>query len=197
MLADLRSWIRREFWRAAGPRLVPERDAQALLKRARDSDESDATLSAMERFAELMLQEVQARSQILDTKALSILGWTSAAAALFLSRAPRAGTFETWQVVLLSIGGASALLAVSCAFLAIRVRKFKWPSQADWFCEGEAASASRLRSYYLLAALDTHTAHTRENRRKAHYVHLSQWGLGLTAICLTLGLLTGVLISAL
>ena len=193
IVADLGRWIVREFWRAPNPSFLNEAEAQSFLRQVRSADDCDATLAALERFADLMLQEVQSRSAVLDTKALSILGWTSAASALFLSRAPSLASFNSWQVGLLAIGGIAAVLAAVFGFMAIRIRKFPWPSQADWFCASELLAPRRLRSYHLLSALEIHTAHARENLRKAYFVHLSQWGLGLTVICLTMGLLTGLI----
>lgn len=139
-------------------------------------------------FGELMLDEVTARTEALDSKANSILGWTSGLLALFVWSPPAQGSSWLESIAAL-IGAGGALVALIESALALRVRQWEWPSQQDWFHTDVFDDVLCLHRLHLLAMLEAHEARCGGNEKKAHALKIAQVGLVLAGLALVAQLL--------
>lgn len=93
--------------------------------------ESLGTLGALGDFGTALIGEMQARTAALDGKATDLLGWCSAASAVLLAAWWQFDQLSNLGVLLLA-GVATSSLGTLFAFLALRIRDFEVPSQAEW-----------------------------------------------------------------
>lgn len=184
LFVDAASWCRREF----SPANRAPVDVLTLQHRLGTVQEPDV-LAAMERVADLMVSEAADRSTALDTKAISILGWTSATAVLFLTR-----TTEIQELPAVGIwfGSAAACLAVFSSFQAIRARKVSVINPNDWVAMDHDAllqEASLYRRYQLKNMAHIYNVQDEVNCHKAVHLHRAQWGLMVAVALMMLSLL--------
>jgi hypothetical protein len=83
-------------------------------------------------FGDLMLNEVTVRSGSIETKALSVMGW-AAAITVFLVVGTEITNSDFWRSLGFTLTAIAAIAAAVFGFQALRVRKWTWPSQQDWF----------------------------------------------------------------
>lgn len=131
-------------------------------------------------FGSVLVSEILARATALDGKAATMLGWSTAALAFLFT------VTHEWQTVkaprtlyaLGLIGIASATASAVSAFRTLKARTLPWLSQSDWFNADQiAGGAARVRASHLLAMLNVHSAHTRQNIEKARTLVVAQWSL--------------------
>src|SRR6187431_111592 len=106
MFPQVRSWCRRHFWEPSSELL----DVPAL-KQQISSINDPELFNAVERIADHMLSDACSRGATLESKAMSILGWTSAGAAIFIARAPTITNLPRLQIAVIVLG---AIAAVAC-----------------------------------------------------------------------------------
>jgi hypothetical protein len=187
------SWFLREFTPANPPRSIDIDAVEACLERAMTSDAKGELFCALEHFGQDMVTEVRDRTQALDAKALAILGWTSASAALFLGRISALTTLRWWQIAPIIAGTIAALVAVISSFLAMRVSKLRNPSAADWCHIDHFHNPYKLRLHHLMSHIEMHAQRGRVNHRKGVWIHRAQWGLVIAATCFTFAAATAAL----
>src|SRR5262245_1921618 len=122
----------------------------AFVKRMTDrlsaSGFSAELLSALEQFAGPMFDEMLGRVAALETKAISILGWSTALLGFLLLAVKPNGSAGRYL-----LGGATvaAFVAITAASAAARAHRWRWPTIEHWFCEEEFESPLRLRAQHL------------------------------------------------
>jgi len=133
-------------------------------------------------FGTLMMDEVLARSDALETKALSCLGWATTLLAFLLwgteGWAPKAGKSAAAVLIFCAI---AALAAAWFSFDALRVRKWTWASQRDWFQVKLFSNANALRAYHLLSLLEHHETRSVVNNAKARSLQRAELALLVAA----------------
>jgi hypothetical protein len=146
-----------------------------------------------------MIDEVTSRSNVLDSKAVSIMGWTSALLALFIWQPTWAHTPAVPILdVLAAIGGAlGAAVSLAASGVALRIRQWSWPSQDDWLRSDLFGHPSVLKRFHLVSMLETHDDHCNVNARKAHALKVAQMALLCAGGCLVAQLLLRVPIRSL
>lgn len=151
-------------------------------------------LDALEKFGGLMIGEVQQRYGLLDAKALTVLGFTSAMFAFLLFGRPDWLT-ATDSLERGLLGGAVivAISGVGFAFAALRIQRIPWPSEQDWFCEKLFGSPYDLRCYHLRSLLLAHHACDRANQTKAWALLRAQLLLAAAALALGFTVLSRLL----
>ncbi len=193
MAPKLITFLSREFLPPPRPPCLAGADVEAMLERMRLGGKADASLSALEASATIRVQEGLDRMQSLDAKALSILGWTSAVAALFLARGSSLNGLEIWQTVLFAIGAAAALLAVIASYMVIRVRRVGWPSQRDWIREDLLTRSDELRVLHLRCWHHADSVNSLVNWKKGVWLRWAQFGMIVGAVCAAVALLFALL----
>ena len=166
-------------------------DAKAAL-RAHPTRE---VLDELRGFGDLMMSEVVSRAGLLETKALGALGWASVILAFLLLGGPTWRNVAWWQTCGLVLGALAALFSAERSFDALRVRKWTWPSQRDWFRSDLFDDVNSLRIYHLLALLENHETHSLANGEKARSLEWAQWGLLLAALLIALTFLLTLLLG--
>ena len=143
-------------------------------------------LEELAEFGEPMVSEVLARNELLETKALSMIGWTSASMAVLLAAPPATGTgwFGMLILALVLAGAAAAVVALIFAARVLRLRSWQWPSQQEWFCDELLDDVQKLRRYHLGVWLRTHEEHSRCIKDKADALKTAQAAFILMAIAL-------------
>lgn len=129
-------------------------------------------LSALEQFAGPMLDELFGRIATLETKATSVVGWSTALLGflLFWSNKPSAqpGLGLVYAATLMAI---AAILSGSFAACA---RRWQWPTIEQWFREDEFNSPTRLRAQHLIALLRAYQSHTVVSKRQGWALLIGQ-----------------------
>ncbi len=180
-------WLRDEI----GP--PPRRNTVSVEDIEREFElRSDAELlDALTQFGELMLGEVTNRTNMLDSKALSLLGWTAALLAIWVGTW-EATPFPHVELIVVTVGAIAAAVALLASSSALRVRRWRWPSQRDWFCLAVFDRPSLLRRSHIVSMLETYEGHCAENDVKTHRVKVAQLGLAVAGTCLSMQLVLRV-----
>jgi len=137
-------------------------------------------------FGQLLLDEIQQRTAQLDTKLISLLGWTAAILAFllvgdasWLESAYKTGLVTTIFMLLATL---SSLGAVICSFLGVKTTVWQFPSERDWFQTSLFDDVLAMKKYHLISMLETHQAHSRVNARKGQRAHEAEWLLAVSAV---------------
>lgn len=174
----------REFLVSAPPQLVDDDPLWQQLRQCEDV----SVLAALQQFGELLLSEVQSRTATLEAKAISLLGWNSAAAALFLTALPQllVNSAPRWVMV---IGALTSGAGAITAFASLRVQAFRVPSQQDWLDLERLPDETRVRRAHVIALRRWHETDSEVARWKAVWARWAQLLLVSTAMVLTTSLL--------
>ncbi|HVL65785.1 MAG TPA: hypothetical protein VM364_00855 [Vicinamibacterales bacterium] len=144
-------------------------------------------------FGQLMLDEVAGRTVVIEGKATSVLGWTTALLALFVLQPPTPlAALSLTEAVLTALGVSGAIAALIASALALRVQDWDWPSQQDWLRSAIFDDPTLLRQYHIVSMLETHEAHACVNEKKARALKFAQAGLILAGLCLGLQLVAAL-----
>lgn len=135
-------------------------------------------LDELFQFGELMLEEESRTTSTVESKATSVLGWTTGLLALFVLQPSRSiADMNVVELALTSFGVFGAFVGLFGCFQALRVRDWKCPSQQDWFSPELFGHPSILRRFHLLSMLETHQEHSAVNAKKVHWLKVAQTGL--------------------
>src|SRR3954470_21717564 len=116
-------WLRDEIGPPPPRTTVTVADLERELSTRRDP----ALHDALTQFGELMLSEVTNRTTMLDSKAVSLLGWTSALLALWVGTWTQFTAFPYLEVAVVTLGAVAAAIALLASSSALRVRRWCWP----------------------------------------------------------------------
>ena len=144
-------------------------------------DVDDPLLSALEQYSGPMLQEMSDRLSMIESKAISVLGWSTALLAFMLLR-PAGGQHSAAVSVLTGLAVPAAMVAVVAAALAVKSRKFEWPSVHHWFCGELFSTPLRLRALHIVELLASYNNHCDVAGIKAYWLVISQWALTAAAL---------------
>ena len=168
-------------------------DDAALVSRLKERlvTVSEPTFEALDNFSGPMLAEVLARSGQIESKAISILGWSTALLGLLLIRGSGASPAigNRW---LLRATVLATVIALTGAAEASRARRWKWPTSRHWFCEEEFERPHVLRALHLSALLEAYQSHSRVNARKARALAVSQWAIVVAGALVAVALVAGL-----
>jgi hypothetical protein len=121
---------------------------------------TNGSLITMETFGERMIDEASARLALVEGKAVSLIGWSSALLGLLLlnvtlGRATPDAERGYWYGLLI---GAKVLTIISlaCASWAARATEHAWPEVLHWFCESQFTNERDLRVIHLRALLQAY-----------------------------------------
>jgi hypothetical protein len=166
----------------SGIKTVDPKEIEGLLMADQYRDLTEELFS----FGQLLLDEIQQRTAQLDTKLISLLGWTAAILAFllvgdttWLESAYKTGLATTIMMLLATL---SSLGAVACSFLGVKTTVWQFPSERDWFQTSLFDDPLKMKKYHLMAMLETHQAHSRANERKGERAHQAEWLLAASAV---------------
>jgi hypothetical protein len=136
-------------------------------------------------FGQLLLDEMQQRTAQLDTKLISLLGWTAAILAFLLvgdasglASATKAGVTT---IIMMLMATLTSLGAVTCSFLGVKTTVWEFPSEKDWFQTKLFNDPLKMKKFHLISMLVTHQVHNRANDRKGRRAHEAEWLLAASA----------------
>jgi hypothetical protein len=148
-------------------------------------------------FGGLLLNEVQGRSDSLDSKAINIIGWSGILLAFLVTAYSSflVGNTRPGLIVLAILGVATiaATSAIGYAALALWIRDWRWPSERDWFKQELFSRPEWLAEYYLECMLEAHKVHNEACANKGDRLHHAQWLLALAGLLVGLVLLGRIL----
>jgi hypothetical protein len=140
-----------------------------------------------------LLQEVMDRSSQIDSKGISVLGWSAAVLVFLLvhaSKIYRSGSL--FLQVLGTIAMALAYFAALSGMLASRKRQFRGISDEIWFPDPEQmVDLEHLRQHYLAELHESRGSWDRICKGKADWLGLGQYCLAFAAFLVVLMLLYG------
>ena len=152
----------------------------------------EPTFEALERFSGPMLEEVLARSGQIESKAISILGWSTALLGLLLIQVSGGTPPAIANRWLLSAAIVATVVALAAAAEASRPRRWKWPTTRHWFCEDQFDQPNVLRALHLTALLEAYQSHARVNAKKATALEISQWAIVIAGALVAAALVAGL-----
>jgi hypothetical protein len=158
-------------------------DIEVVKKSLREHSTAELA-DQLSRFGDLMINEVLFRSGAIEAKAQSALGWALAILAFLLIGSDIKENPGLLRAIPLTLCALSALWSTWWSYDALRLRKWTWPSQVDWFQHDLFGDIDRLRRYHLLSLLENHQWHNTENAKKAKALERAQYGLFAAAILL-------------
>lgn len=145
-------------------------------------------LDPIERFATPMMDEVLARIAVLESKSVSIAGWSTALLGFLLLQ--KATTVSARVMVALT--AIAALVALAAAAEAARARKWKWPNTSHWFCDKLFSTPERMRAVQVLALLEAYQSAAHICDRKGFALTVAQYAILVAGVLATIAVLVGV-----
>lgn len=145
-----------------------------LVDRLKDTlpAQSEEVLSALEHFGGTLLDEMLARAALIESKAISILGWSTALLGLLLLQGSGPQAIRNPWMLRLTV--LVTLVALGAAAAAARARTWPWPTIRHWFAEDQFAKPRVLRGLHLIAMLEAYLGHAAVTERKARALQVSQ-----------------------
>jgi len=160
---------------------VDAKEIERLLLAKRYEDLTEELFS----FGQLLLDEIQQRTAQLDTKLISLLGWTAAILAFLLVgdaswlESAKTGPASTITMLLATL---SSLGAVVCSFIGVKTTVWQFSSERDWFKTSLFDEVLNMKKYHLISMLETHQAHSRVNERKGQRAREAEWLLAVSSV---------------
>lgn len=145
----------------------------------------DETIDALDQFGSLMMEEVLGRVAVIESKSISLLGWSTALLGfLLLDDLNSTDSLILHPAVPYLLGTAifCALLSLAAAFVGCYAREWAWPGVKHWFCERVFSKPRSLRVVHLKALLESHQVHSYVLKQKGLAVQVSQWTLVVAAV---------------
>ena len=141
-------------------------------------------MDSLEQFGTLMLEELRERTYGLESKAMSTLGWSAALLVflLFPFGEGASGPLATLPRAVRLTAAAAALVAIVFAYLALRLTRWGWPSEHDWFREDLLSDPDALRRHHVQSMLATYRENRQRTQRKVRYAKIAELCLVIAAL---------------
>ena len=141
-------------------------------------------IESLQEFGALMLEELRDRTYGLESKAMGTLGWSAALLVflLFPFGGGTGGPLTTLPKVVRLTAATAATTAIVFAYLALRLTKWAWPGEHDWFREDLLSDPGALRRHHLQAMLATYRDNRRRNQQKVRRAKIAELCLVIAAI---------------
>ena len=155
------------------------------IKRLLEGTQNQELVDELFEFGQLLLDEVQQRTAQLDTKLISLLGWTAAILAFLL--VGDASWLESAYrspatAILMLLATFCSICAVVCSFLGVKTAVFRSPSESDWFQTDLFDNVLDLKKQHLRSMLDAHQSSNQINAQKGNRAREAQWFLAASAL---------------
>lgn len=165
-----------------------------LVDRLRALADQPELLPDMVAFGDRMLDEQIGRTQAIEAKAGTALGYGTAILAFLVVATPVPQIDSGLDRTMIGVVGVLAFIAVLCSFLALRVRRWEWFTAHAWVPEApRLAGLEHLRRHYLQWSYTILRSVERENTGKAKALAVAQHFLALAALLLLLRVLVSAL----
>lgn len=127
-------------------------------------------------FGAQLLEEVMNRSSQIDSKGMSVLGWSSALLAFLLVNAPKIyASGSIFAQVLGSIAMILAFLAAFSGMWASRTREWRGVSDETWFPDPDLMmDGEHIRQHYLAELHELRSTWDSNCRRKVDWLRIGQ-----------------------
>jgi hypothetical protein len=145
-------------------------------------------------FGSSLLLDVKNRSEHINAKATTVLGWAIGVLAFLFAESGKINGNAAHFFALCS--SLLALLAAVLAFLSLRTRDdWKWPSDKSWFQQKAVKSGDEMRRYHLRVMHEAKQGRHAIVEKKGELLMYAEMSLTLSGLLLFIGLivkLTGV-----
>lgn len=134
----------------------------------------------------MMFSESHGYLTAIETKGISILGWTAAVLALTLGRDFAAQIKHDGIAfdAVVAIGGIAAAVALVASAWCVKTEAWAFPSPKDWLEHSLFAQPSELRIFHLLSLLENYQELGVQMDRKAKALVIAQWAFVVETIAL-------------
>jgi hypothetical protein len=161
----------------------------ADLKKLLTRDSADS-IEELYGFGVMLLNECVDRTKQLDTKAAALTGYGGVIIAILVSAfSSRVGTLRRAEWYPLIAAGICAVCASGFALQVLRIRRFQWFSDFDWFAPSVIKEPHRLKQSHMLAMHRYKHQHDGANSDKASYLWRAYICLMLSGALLLIALL--------
>jgi hypothetical protein len=132
-----------------------------------------------------LMQECAERVHYLDSKSVTLAGYTGAIIGLMVSTFSLwSPILDKWAVLLVAAGSIAGLISAGLALLSTWPRKFLLPSDTDWLETDGFSDPDRLKRYYVSSMHISITSHEEINASKVSKVKAAQLCLAAMVFCL-------------
>ena len=167
------------------------------VQRALEENESPELYAQLEEFGRLLITDSQAHTSAIESKGLSVLGWTSALLALAFSKDLALSVAASWPLLMMTgLGVVSAFVALASAARCVKPERWSVPSQQDWMRTDLFHDLPLLRRYQILSLLENYDTHCRRFDPKARALEIAQPALVIAATLLGVVLIVSVFVAA-
>ena len=150
------------------PRLVDIENIELQLSSELPSEMVDE----LYRFGQIIVTDAKTTAGQLDSKLVTVLGWTSAALA-FLLLNKIAGTSPSIRFAIVA-ATVCALVGTVIAGWGLKSTLWVAPSEQDWFKTELMENAGAMRRYHIVSMLVSHQITVNRNAVKAVYLRLAE-----------------------
>lgn len=136
-----------------------------------------------------LLDECVQRVHHLDTKSVTLAGYTGAIIGLMISTFPIwTAAVDKWAMILIAAGSLVGLVGGAMALASTWPRKFLLLSDSDWLEKDGFQDPDRLKRYYVSSLHISIASHEQINSQKVSRIKVAQVCLGVMVLCLSIGL---------
>jgi hypothetical protein len=140
-------------------------------------------------FGKMLLANNEDRVSAIDTKAMSIVGFSSAILAFLVTRAIDWDTSTVGLLFILAVGTLAALACLSAGLALRGAQNWKALGEATWFPPADVLDKpDELKRFYIKAMHQAHQENHRIANRKASQMILGQLFMGVGGILLAVAL---------
>ena len=145
-------------------------------------------------FGSILLSNSQERVRQINSRSATVLTWASGILALLFSQVDVA--LRGVQLLIVLLGSASALVAVICSFMALRLRD-GWcsPSDQDWFEKSALVNADELKRFHVRSLHEIRQSEDAMADQKGTLLFRGQQFLMVAAVLMAIGLIVKSLAS--
>lgn len=136
-------------------------------------------------MGKFLLDDCMKRLDQLDSKAITIVGYTGAIIALMVSTfSIWTSGVDRWAIVLVALGSIAGLLGAGLSLASFWPQELLMPSDSDWFEQDGFAKPDRLKKYYVSSLHLSISSYEKINAQKVSRIKRSQACLAIMVLFL-------------
>jgi hypothetical protein len=151
------------------------------------SDTDSGVTDTLYNFGSSLVSEIQERASAIDSKATTILSWSTAILAFLFAESSNFSTHP--EKLFLVSATCFGVFAVIFSFWALRSRnQWEWPGDDLWFPSPLFSSADMMKRHYVCVFHAIKTSHRKLTEEKGRMLSYGEFFLMISALLLGAGI---------
>lgn len=158
------------------------------LKKLLEPVTNSEVITELYSFGQLLLADLRDNNKQIESKAGTILGWSTGIAAFLLTQS--SGEKSLAMLVLIGLISLACTVAIGCAYAALKSRA-GWlvASDRDWFKDNSFENPDDMKLFHIRSLHDMKANQIFMVRTKGKWLHVAETALSAAAALLIVGIL--------